>query len=429
MKPSSGYAIICFCLILSCFTGVVTGEPAQYDKSVSISLHIDNGKITPLSTELYYGSAPHLFPMQGDFKGELVAADGSIVTTFTVWDPRIQFGDAIIDDGNGQQLQGVLDRQNSADFVVTFPFEPDVTEFRLYNSADGTLLSSVSLQPVIDSFFASNPRDPDNPALSGSEAPGTANAPITGTTVPDTGVSGQLWGLLLTGTGIVLLLGGAFIYTRYLQVKPKTVLIVDDNPDVVDVIASMLQMGGYVTQGATSGVECLKELDSAIPSLILLDIGMQPLDGWETLKQIKKNPATRDIPVIMLTAHELMPKDVEDYGICIEDYLIKPATLRELNDAITHVFERRQMIKEKIAAVKGAGIDRNELCECARLTRVVDVNKRLWNHLVSTYNLEAGIHGPDSEIPLAIKNTKKKIREQEHRLQQIQRHLGSGAKG
>ncbi len=95
----------------------------------------------------------------------------------------------------------------------------------------------------------------------------------------------------------------------------------------------------------------------------------------------------------MLTAQRLTPKDVEDYGICIEDYIVKPVTSEDLNDAITHVFARRQMIREKIAAAKGAGIDRNELCECARLTRVVDVNKRLWDLLVKTYPLDADTSG------------------------------------
>ena len=168
MKPSSFFTIICICLILSSITGVVAVDAAQYDKSVSIHLNIDNGKITTKSTEIYYGSAPNLFPMQEGFKAELVAADGSIVKTFTVWDPRVQFGDVIVGNPDNPQIQGVVYRQDSVDFVVTFPFDREITEFRLYNPAEGTLLASVSLQPQIDSFFASYPNDPDNPELYGS---------------------------------------------------------------------------------------------------------------------------------------------------------------------------------------------------------------------------------------------------------------------
>jgi CheY-like chemotaxis protein len=184
-----------------------------------------------------------------------------------------------------------------------------------------------------------------------------------------------------------------------------------------------------VTRTATGGEECLRELESAVPDLILLDIGMEPMDGWETLRRIKKNPATRGLPVIMLTAWKLTPQDVEDYGICIEDYIMKPVTYEGLKEAIMHVFARRQLIDEKIAAAKGAGIDRNELCECARLIRVVDVNKRLWDILVRSYNQDEGLNGPGTEIPIEIKNTERKIRDQEQRLKQILHKFGSGVTG
>jgi CheY-like chemotaxis protein len=429
MKLLSGVTIIFICLVLIGFTGVVTADPAQYDKSVSVNMHIDNGIITTKSTEIYYGSAPHLFPLQGSFEGKLIAADGSIVKTFSVWDPRIQFGDTIVNDSNYPLIQGIIDRQNSADFVVIFPFDRNVTEFRLYDSAEGTLLTSVNLKPQVDSFFASYPKDPDNPALSGSGITAMGNTPGSGTPAPVATSSGQLSGLIGIGSGAVMLMIGAFASVRsvrFWRAKPKSVLIVDDNADILAVIASMLKNGGgYATRAADSGAECLKELELAVPDLILLDIGMEPMDGWETLKRIKKNPATKNIPVIMLTGLRLTPKDVEDYGICIEDYVVKPVTSDDLNDAITHVFARRQMIREKIAAAKGAAIDRNELCECARLTRVVDVNKRLWALLVRTYHPDTDTTVSGSEIALAIKNTERKIRDQEQRLEKIRHDLGS----
>jgi len=433
MNHPYGFALICLCLLLGSLIGVAAGaaaaDPAQYDKSVSISMNIDNGKITTKSAEIYYGSAPHLIPNQQGFRGELVAADGSIVRTFTVWDPRIQFGDVLAATPDGTRIQGVVDSQPSADFVVTFPFDPKVTGFRLLDPATGTLLASVNLVPQIDSFFASYPDDPDNPATYGLRAPATVTAPQANAPGPVAKSTGQFFGLLAIGSGAVLILAGIFISRRFLQVRPKSVLIVDDNPDIIEVIGIMLRMAGYSTRSAGSGEECLTELKSGIPDLILLDIGMEPMDGWETLKRIKKNPATQGIPVMMLTAKRLTPKDVEDYGICIEDYVVKPVTPQDLTDAITHVFARRQMIRERIAAAKGAGINRSELCECARLTRVVDVNKRLWDLLVKTYDLEEGAAGPENEITLAIRNTERKIRDQEHRLEQIQRNLGSGAKG
>jgi two-component system, OmpR family, response regulator len=428
MKPSYCFMIICICLLLPGLAGVVTADAAQYDKYVSIYLNIDNGRITTTSTEIQYGTAPPLFPTQEGFKAELVAADGSIVKTFTIWDPRIQIGDVIVGNSYDPRIQSIGDRQNSADFVITLPFDRRVTEFRLYDPAEGTLLASVNLKPRIDAFFASYPEDPDNPALSGSAFPVQANPLPSVTPVSGSASTGQLHGILAIVSGAVMLLGGGFALVRLRQKRPKNVLIVDDNPDVITVIAGMLGMSGYTTLTATGGEECLKVLGSAVPDLILLDIGMEPVDGWETLRRIKKNKETRGIPVIMLTARKLMPSDVEDFGICIEDYIVKPVTLRDLNDAVTHVFARQQMIREKIAAAKGAGIDRNELCECARLTRVVDVNKRLWDLLVRTYHMEEGPQVPGDEITLALSNTKQKIMDQERRLEQIQHNVSSGAR-
>ncbi|HQN92020.1 MAG TPA: response regulator, partial [Methanoculleus sp.] len=84
-----------------------------------------------------------------------------------------------------------------------------------------------------------------------------------------------------------------------------TILIVDDSPMIVDVFATMLQRGGYKPITSLSGEECLEVLKTTPPDLILLDIMMEPMDGWETLEKIKANPATRNIPVLMLTAKPL----------------------------------------------------------------------------------------------------------------------------
>ena len=84
-----------------------------------------------------------------------------------------------------------------------------------------------------------------------------------------------------------------------------TILVVDDSPFIVDVFVTMLERGGYRTVAAYGGEECLEILKTVTPDLILLDIMMEPVDGWETLERIKENPETKDIPVLMLTAKRL----------------------------------------------------------------------------------------------------------------------------
>ena len=76
-----------------------------------------------------------------------------------------------------------------------------------------------------------------------------------------------------------------------------TILVVDDSPFIVDVFVTMLERGGYLTVAAYGGEECIEILKTVTPDLILLDIMMEPIDGWETLERIKENHLTKDIPV------------------------------------------------------------------------------------------------------------------------------------
>src|SRR5208337_2563575 len=104
----------------------------------------------------------------------------------------------------------------------------------------------------------------------------------------------------------------------------QTVLIVDDSPDVVAMVSYVLARSGYDCITASGGRECLSLLAARKPDVILLDIVMEPMDGWSTLKEIKKNPETRKIPVLMLTGNRLTASKARQYHICIEDYVRKP---------------------------------------------------------------------------------------------------------
>jgi len=89
----------------------------------------------------------------------------------------------------------------------------------------------------------------------------------------------------------------------------NTILVVDDSPFIVDVFINMLERGGYRSIAAYSGQECLDILKDVRPDLILLDIMMEPMDGWETLEHVKNNSETKEIPVLMLTAKQLTSEE------------------------------------------------------------------------------------------------------------------------
>jgi CheY-like chemotaxis protein len=202
-----------------------------------------------------------------------------------------------------------------------------------------------------------------------------------------------------------------------------TIMVVDDSPFIVDVFVTMLERGGYRTVAAYGGEECLEILKTVTPDLILLDIMMEPMDGWETLERIKENLSTKEIPVLMLTAKQLTPVEAQEYGIYIEDYVLKPNTHRELYDAIEHVLNRRQAIKSDVDIARQSGFDAQVISEYARLSKSIDVNKRLLKILETTYNINDVKLRVSDEISRAIKSMETNIKFQESRLQQIKDEL------
>ena len=104
--------------------------------------------------------------------------------------------------------------------------------------------------------------------------------------------------------------------------RSKTILVVDDEPEERTIFASYLQFVGGTTLEASNGEEGLRIAREAQPDLILLDITMPVLDGWETMEQFQASPETANIPVLAVTAQQLDAEQLERAGFC--GYLQKP---------------------------------------------------------------------------------------------------------
>jgi len=113
-----------------------------------------------------------------------------------------------------------------------------------------------------------------------------------------------------------------------------TVLIVDDNPDIRDVFTTFLTISGFSTLTASGGEECLELLKKTHPDIILLDIMMEPMNGWETLTQIKNQPDCKDIPVFMVSGKVLSEDEWKKYDGQYKMYIMKPVTPEQLTEAI-----------------------------------------------------------------------------------------------
>lgn len=196
-------------------------------------------------------------------------------------------------------------------------------------------------------------------------------------------------------------------------------MVIDDSPFIVDIFVTMLERGGYTVYSANSGPEGIELLKSVTPDLILLDIMMEPMDGWETLVAVKQNLATKDIPVMMLTAKQLTPQEAQEYGMYIEDYILKPVTHSELYSAIEGVIKRRQRIQDDMKKAKEGGFDELLINEYGRLVKSVEITKRLLKLLSATYDLSDPSMKLSDDINIAIRSMETNLKFQEIRVSEI----------
>jgi DNA-binding response OmpR family regulator len=102
------------------------------------------------------------------------------------------------------------------------------------------------------------------------------------------------------------------------------ILVVDDNPDTLLIVEKILKQAGYSVTCKESGKETLEAAKSVNFDLILLDIGMPEMDGFEVFRQLKKDPTTKDIPVIFLTIKDEFNYIKKGFELGAADYLTKP---------------------------------------------------------------------------------------------------------
>jgi len=162
--------------------------------------------------------------------------------------------------------------------------------------------------------------------------------------------------------------------------KKGNILIVDDTTKNIQVLASVLDEQGYSVKAATDGKQALAAVEKSIPDLILLDIMMPEMDGFETIRELKKNPLWQNVPVIFLTAKIETEDIVHGFELGAVDYITKPFNSSELLARVnTHIALKKAT--ETIARISN---ERKELLHilCHDLTNpigfvssVLDMNK------------------------------------------------------
>ncbi|OGO42163.1 MAG: hypothetical protein A2W36_05360 [Chloroflexi bacterium RBG_16_58_14] len=121
---------------------------------------------------------------------------------------------------------------------------------------------------------------------------------------------------------------------------PEKILVVDDDLDTLRLVGLMLQRQGYQITAADNGNQALTIAQAEFPNLILLDVMMPGMDGYEVARRLRANPATADIPIIMFTAKSQVDDKVMGFEVGVDDYLTKPTQPRELFAHVKAVLAR-----------------------------------------------------------------------------------------
>lgn len=123
----------------------------------------------------------------------------------------------------------------------------------------------------------------------------------------------------------------------------RRVVYIEDEPEMIDLVRLILKRKQYEVIGASGGREGLDAVRRMIPDVILLDLMMPDMDGWEVYQQLKADEATRSIPVIVITAKAQRIDKVLGLHIAkVDDYIAKPFSPLELVDSLQKVFEERE---------------------------------------------------------------------------------------
>jgi two-component system, cell cycle response regulator DivK len=120
-----------------------------------------------------------------------------------------------------------------------------------------------------------------------------------------------------------------------------TLLVVEDAPDNLALIEQIFDGSGYIIQSAQDGMAAMAWLEANMPDLILLDLSLPAMDGWEIARCLKASDRTRDIPIVAITANAMLGDKEAAIAAGCDDYLPKPLDIEQLENRVTYWLGRR----------------------------------------------------------------------------------------
>ncbi len=127
------------------------------------------------------------------------------------------------------------------------------------------------------------------------------------------------------------------------------ILVVDDDEAINELIKINLELLGYEVLTAKDGIQGFTLAKQETPDLIILDVMMPDVDGYTVAKRVRENSSTKDIPILMLTALNMLEDKVKGFDLGVDDYLVKPFEMEELRVRIRALLKRNNSIPESLA--------------------------------------------------------------------------------
>jgi len=172
----------------------------------------------------------------------------------------------------------------------------------------------------------------------------------------------------------------------------KKILIVDDEEGNLKILDKLLSLHGYIVAKAKNGLEALKRTEEFLPDLILLDIMMPEMDGYETCQRLKADPARANIPIIMLTSLTDRESKLAGLRVGASEFLTKPVDITELSIRVQHTL--------KVKEYEDFLLEYNKRLEA----QVAERTKQLSNAFIDTiYRLALAAEYKDKETGAHIK--------------------------
>jgi len=118
------------------------------------------------------------------------------------------------------------------------------------------------------------------------------------------------------------------------------ILIAEDEKDIRDLVVFSLTYGGFEAIGAANGIDAIEKATTELPDLILMDVRMPQMSGYEACERLKSNPATRNIPIVFLSAKGQESEIRQGLSVGAEEYILKPFAPDELVRRVQEILRR-----------------------------------------------------------------------------------------